>query len=177
MQSPPPLPPVNPYAAPSARLEDQQVGSLILADRGQRLGAAIIDMIAFYGVLFVAVMLVGIFASSFVNEKTADSMVIPIIIVVIVGLAILAIALVNLRLVILYGQTIGKRLLDIRMVRTDGSPLAAVRFIFARWLPTTVLSGIPGIGWLFFLIDTLLIFSADQRCLHDLIADTIVVKN
>ena len=51
---PPPLPPplpsasspyANPYAAPVARLQEFDTGDLVLASRGTRLGAAIVDNI------------------------------------------------------------------------------------------------------------------------------------
>jgi uncharacterized RDD family membrane protein YckC len=180
MQSPPPLPPlppVNLYAAPAARLEDEQVGTWVLADHGQRLGAAIIDFIAFYGVVFACGMFAAILGGSFAGVRNGESSAFVFIMIGVMGLGILAIGLVNLRLVALYGQTIGKRLLDIRMVRSDGSRLSPVRFVFARWLPLAILKSIPWLGFAIFLIDSLLIFGGDRRCLHDLIADTIVVKN
>jgi uncharacterized RDD family membrane protein YckC len=39
----------------------------------------------------------------------------------------------------------------------------------------SLLGAIPYVGWLVSLVDPLLIFGKDRRCLHDLIADTIVV--
>ena len=68
-----------------------------------------------------------------------------------------------------------KRALDIAIVRTDGSRMGLLRYIFIRVLPVGLLGAIPYVGWLVSLIDPLLIFGKDRRCLHDLIADTIVV--
>jgi uncharacterized RDD family membrane protein YckC len=39
----------------------------------------------------------------------------------------------------------------------------------------SLLSGIPYAGGLITLVDLLLIFGKERRCLHDLMADTIVV--
>jgi len=39
-----------------------------------------------------------------------------------------------------------------------------------------LISAIPVVGSFFVLIDTLLVFRADRRCVHDLIAGTKVVK-
>jgi uncharacterized RDD family membrane protein YckC len=75
-----------------------------------------------------------------------------------------------------HGQTIAKRLFNIRIVRSDGSRCSLLRVIFARWLPMAVLGAIPLVGPVMTLIDPLFIFRSDYRCLHDLIADTIVVR-
>jgi uncharacterized RDD family membrane protein YckC len=74
------------------------------------------------------------------------------------------------------GQTIGKMLLGLRIVRSDGSAASAGKVIGLRYGLCWLLAFIPLVGGLFGLIDALMIFRADRRCLHDLIADTIVVK-
>jgi len=84
-----------------------------------------------------------------------------------------------------YGQTIGKKVLGIRVVRMDGSRVSFPRFFFLRWLGMAVLGAIFGaicgalhiryVGNSIGLIDALFIFGAAHRCLHDYIADTQVV--
>ena len=39
-----------------------------------------------------------------------------------------------------------------------------------------VIALIPVVGWLYGLVDALMIFRDSRKCLHDNIADTIVVK-
>ena len=78
-------------------------------------------------------------------------------------------------LVYRYGQTVGKRMMGIRVVRTDGGRVAFGRFIFLRWLPLTLLGLVPLVRYFIGLVDSLLIFRASSRCLHDDIADTQVV--
>ena len=75
-----------------------------------------------------------------------------------------------------YGQTIAKRMFKIKIVRSDGSRCGLTRVIFARWLPVSLLGAIPYIGIIVSLVNPLLIFRDDYRCLHDHIADTVVVK-
>lgn len=73
------------------------------------------------------------------------------------------------------GQSIGKRLLSIKVVQLDGS-VPTVRHLFWRtliWQPITL---IPLIGWLIWLIDGAGVFGAEQRCLHDRLAKTRVVS-
>ena len=73
------------------------------------------------------------------------------------------------------GQTVGKALLKIRIVRSDGSPASFGRIVGLRYLTTSVLASIPIAGTIYGLVDALMIFRASRRCLHDNIADTIVV--
>lgn len=174
MHQPPPLPPSNPYAAPSARIDDFHSDQLELADRLIRLVAKIID-----GLIVMAVVaVIGIIAAIALPamQKNGGGDAAAIIFGVVAVAAFLAILIVNMVLLHRYGQTIGKRMFKIRIVRVDGSPCSLLRIIFARWLPVAILGVIPLLGYVFSLLDPLLIFRADQRCLHDLIADTIVVK-
>lgn len=73
------------------------------------------------------------------------------------------------------GQTWGKKICGIKIVRPTGAPVQLSRLIGIRYFPLLVLAQIPLLKWIC-LIDILFIFTADKRCLHDLWADTIVVK-
>ena len=75
-------------------------------------------------------------------------------------------------LVARYGQTMGKRVLEIKVVRSDGSQASLGRIFWLR----NVVNGLLGIIPLYGIIDTLLIFGVRRQCIHDLIADTIVVR-
>lgn len=80
----------------------------------------------------------------------------------------------NIYLVSKYSQTFGKRILKIKMVRTDNSPIDVGRWIFLRTLlPNALSSATFG---LFGLIDMCFIFSAKRQCIHDMLADTKVVE-
>ena len=99
-----------------------------------------------------------------------------------IGLGTFSLLLVQIIMVSMRGQTIGKRLLGIRIVRNlDGSNPG-----FARaWLLRSLVVGLigtlaalilPMLGNVFSIVNYAFIFRADRRCLHDLIADTKVVK-
>jgi uncharacterized RDD family membrane protein YckC len=60
-------------------------------------------------------------------------------------------------------------------VRSDGSPASFGRIVGLRYLPTSLITLIPVVGMFYALLDCLLIFRRSRRCLHDNIADTIVV--
>jgi uncharacterized RDD family membrane protein YckC len=167
----------NPYAAPAAMVDDVAAWDAYdlenrKAGRGKRLGAALLDglvnLIWALPVFWGAMMAVGVSK----GIKPAA----PMIGVMLLGFGLLvAIFVINCVLLHRHGQTIGKRALDIAIVRTDGSRMGLLRYIFIRVLPVGLLGAIPYVGWLVSLVDPLLIFGKDRRCLHDLIADTIVV--
>ncbi|GAB3782364.1 hypothetical protein GCM10028797_08430 [Dyella agri] len=168
----------NPYAAPAAVVEDV-VGSYAddlesrKAGRGKRLGAALLDgltnlpwlgLFAWAGVMYYNATRQG-----FPAPRTGG-MLIFLGFVVMLGLFV-----VNCMMLHRSGQTIGKRALDIAVVRSDGSPITVLRYIFLRVVPVALLGAVPLVGRFVGLIDPLLIFGKERRCLHDLIADTIVV--
>lgn len=172
MSTPPPLPEHNPYAAPQARVDDGLTDELVLADRGTRLVAAIIDGLAFGGIAFLAAILIPMMAP----QNGGGNEVAMGIIGVVMVLAFIAVVVVNCLWLHRYGQTIGKRVMDIKILRSDGSPIGLGRVIGMRWLPVTLMGMIPLVGYIVSLVDPLLIFREDRRCMHDMIADSIVVK-
>jgi uncharacterized RDD family membrane protein YckC len=74
------------------------------------------------------------------------------------------------------GQSLGKRLLGIRVVRGDGSPASAARIFWLRNVVTCLPAIIPPLGLLYAVVDSAFIFSRSRRCLHDRVADTMVVN-
>ena len=86
--------------------------------------------------------------------------------------ASLALLVVQLVMVTNSGQTIGKRLVGIRIVLKDTLENGGfVVNVLKRGLLNGLLSLIPG----YFLVDCLVIFREDRRCLHDMIAGTCVI--
>jgi uncharacterized RDD family membrane protein YckC len=72
-----------------------------------------------------------------------------------------------------YGQSIGKRMRHIRVIRNDGSPASLARILLLRNFVPAIIGSFCG---LFGIVDVLTIFGEERRCLHDLLADTKVVK-
>lgn len=164
---------VNPYAAPKAAVEDVQSEGFELATRSQRLGAAIVDGIVFA----IAGGVAGGVAGSMVGAKdaTPQSAIFFAALVLLLG----AVGLINLWLVHRYRASIGKLALKIRMVRRNGSEAELWRLIVLRGVPQWVLSAAANflpLVYVLVMVDVLFIFGAAHRCVHDYIADTIVVK-
>ena len=74
------------------------------------------------------------------------------------------------------GQTIAKKILGIKVVRTDGSAASIGRIFWLRNVVNSLLAAIPLIGFLYSIVEVLFIFGDSRQCLHDKLADTIVVK-
>ena len=169
-----------------------------LAERGARLLAASIDELILLGItlpaLFGAIPIAthAIFASlpadparidpALIDTGQIESQIISGMLsgpgFVVTVLALLAWCGVTAWLVATNGQTIGKRMVGIKVVRTNGSPASFGRIFLLRNVVSTLPAFLPFIGLLYQLvIDPIFIFQDSRRCLHDLIADTTVVRS
>jgi uncharacterized RDD family membrane protein YckC len=123
-----------------------------MASRGSRLLAAIVDSL-----IFAAIYVVGLMVSSF-----------EILILGIVLFGILQIYLLTSD-----GQTVGKKVMNIKIVMVNGNTNGGfVPNVLMRSILNSLIAMIP----FYSLVDILFIFREDQRCIHDLIAGTKVVK-
>lgn len=85
----------------------------------------------------------------------------------------LGVVITQLVMVSKQGQTIGKRMLGVRIVLKDTMENGGfVVNVLKRGFLNGLLSLIPG----YFLVDCLFIFRDDRRCIHDMIAGTVVVQ-
>lgn len=135
-----------------------------LAERGTRLAAVMLDQLAVFGPFFL---------SSIVGAVLGQGDEPPLGITAAGVLGSLAVVVYQLYLLVTVGQSLGKRLLGIKVVRTDGSPVELSRLIFLRNVVPGLLN-LPTCN-VFGLVDVLVIFGAPRRCLHDYIADTQVI--
>ena len=163
----------NRYAPPVAHVEDVvPAGPGVLAGRGARLGATLIDAV----LAGLAFWVLSIFTPLNIFRPTVTpggSLWLLMVQSLVVGFILFLV--IHGYLIATRGQTVGKALLKIRIVRSDGSPASFARIVGLRYLTTSVLASIPVVGTIYGLVDCLLIFRASRRCLHDNIADTIVV--
>ncbi len=138
----PPIPAGDP---PGVRLGFPADGPGSMASTGARVGAFVIDAI-------VANLVAGV-PYLFGARYTLDSRNIAVL---------LTFLLIELIFDSIYGQTLGKRMFNIRVIRVDGDGLAGFRWILLR----TVLLGalIPPVVW-----------DRDRRGLHDRASGTVVV--
>lgn len=169
----------NAYAPPKAPVADiDPAAGLVLAGRGMRLLAAIIDGIITMLFVYVPLLLSGDLqrASAALAANPDDPLIFYSAFFGTGGLLALIGFLVwcaiTYVLVQRNGQTIAKKLLNIKVVRSDGSKASVARIFWLR----NILNAVIGIIPLYTLIDHLFIFGERRQCLHDKIADTVVVN-
>ena len=160
----------NPYAPPQAPLAapGRAFPASDLGSRGARLGARLIDGVIIAVIAMAAVMLFAVGADA-TGQQT------PWLGIGVALLALTALGVVNCVMLHRSGQTIGKRLVGVRIVRSDRSRCDLARIIFVRILPLSLVGLVPLVGGILGLVDALMIFGDDQRTLHDRLADTVVV--
>jgi uncharacterized RDD family membrane protein YckC len=139
-----------------------------LADPVERLKAAGVDALLNYGPWLAATLI----AREIPDNRLALGLGLT-------GMfATLAVVLYQYASVARTGQTIGKRLVEIRVVRLDGTPPGWAHGVLLRNVVFGIgvyLAGFVFVGWLIGLADALLLFSPDHRTLHDRLAGTRVV--
>jgi uncharacterized RDD family membrane protein YckC len=146
---------------------------MVPAERSTRLGAALLDGIIFsamvYGPMMVGFFIVGATADPS-NTDAAGTMLLGV-----VGLTLVAFVLwtwLTIRQMKDTGQSLAKKMLGIKVVNSDGSHATLGTLIWKRNVITWLLSIIPLYG----IVEVLWIFGEERQCLHDKIADTIVVQ-
>ena len=164
----------NPYAAPTAQAPIAPVerydDGLVTAGRLQRLMAYLVDLAI--GVVVMVPALIGILR--FRPERGIGELGGSLIGLSVI--AMLALFVYTLILLAREGQTLGKRAIGIRIVRTDGERASLGRLIGLRYIAPGLVGAIPYVGWAFSLANILWIFGEERRCLHDHFADTMVVN-
>jgi len=73
------------------------------------------------------------------------------------------------------GQTIGKRIMGIAIVRLDNQKPVFTQLIMQRYMTQWLAGLVPVIGILLRLADVLAIYRDDKRCVHDIVAGTKVI--
>lgn len=160
----------NPYAAPQSNVIPAPVpgDALPSASRWHRFLASMLDAL----IIMVVVMPIEWMAGAFDRAQPSYAFRGEDVFWSAIGFGIMV--LINWNQ-LLNGQTIGKSVLKIKVVRRDGSPCDRKRLILWRMLPIQVVVLIPVIGMIAALADCFSIFRSSRYTLHDDVADTKVV--
>jgi uncharacterized RDD family membrane protein YckC len=127
-----------------------------LATRPSRLGAVLLDS------LFMAI-----------PYAIATTEALPAPVRLLGGLGMAALLVAQLSFLSRRGQTLGKRVLGIRVVLKETLTNGGFTVnVLKRGLLNGLLNFVPG----YFLVDNLFIFREDRRCVRDHIAGTVVVR-
>lgn len=161
----------NPYQPPLARLVDPATASdVALAGRGQRLGAVLIDALLGMAAAVPWFLLTGVW--DYVRQGQTPPVALTI------GGAVygfVAFVLIHGYFLKQRGQTVGKKLLRVRIADMQGGVPPLPVLLGKRYLPVQLVGTIPIVGPLLTIVDALFIFREDRRCVHDHIAGTRVV--
>ena len=174
-------PRLNPYESPKSSVEAVRIDGLVLASRWHRLFARLIDSIL---VFVISTPIMNWIVRYLLGAPTDNyfsfgyfwfSSSPPLYIDLLVSFGVIAV--LNTYLLATRGQTIGKYLLKIRIVKYDSEEVSKIRFsLVIREGILLVLNLFGYLGICITLIDALFIFSVNRRCLHDYCAFTKVVR-
>ena len=163
----------NPYAAPASNLETKKDANTPaeLATRGARFGGAIIDAVISILVTFPLMWLTGYWDSAMSGQTSMLQTIMLGVVALVMYFVIHGYFLAK------DGQTVGKKIVKTRIVSIESDEILPLSKIFLlRVLPLNVVANLPVIGGLLAIADALFVFRKDQRCVHDLIAGTKVIK-
>jgi uncharacterized RDD family membrane protein YckC len=162
----------NVYSTPQSQLVDQINDSeRPLASRWARLGASIIDSIIMMLVVVPAMYFTGGFDGIMEGREPGFVYMFSMGIV-----SFIVFFAINYRSLIANGQTIGKKVLEIKIVDLNGSAPQFQPQLLIRYAVYLLPGQIPMVGQIFSLINVLFIFTKEKRCIHDLVAKTKVVQ-
>lgn len=161
----------DPYRPPATELTTPvliDAQGQVLASREQRLAAAMIDAAIAMLLIVPLQWKFGVYANP--TEQTVLSNLVW------GGVGIVTTLMVQGYWLATSAQSVGKLVMRIKIVTLDGKNADFGRIVLRRLLPLWCVSLIPLVGGFLSVIDTLWIFRKDQRCIHDHIAGTQVIK-
>jgi uncharacterized RDD family membrane protein YckC len=175
----------NPYAAPTAdhapSYREEEPYEYVPAERITRLGARILDNLLLVASAIPMFIIILMSFRESAERVTAGGLPDGIYLKAALGsvLGPLPLMIYQWYLIATRGQTLGKKWTGIKIVKMDGSRVDFVSGVVLRnWvlaLPGFIPTVGRGINSLVDLIDVLMIFGEQRRCLHDVIAGTKVV--
>lgn len=160
-QAPPPNPQPAPAPAPAPAPGN-------LASHGSRLLARILDGVIAGISFFIGAFISGAMMGSMDPESPA-----AIGAVLIMFIPLLAQYILQFVFLAQKGQSIGKMALNIKIVMVESKRNGG---FFPNVILRTIVNGLLGFVPFYGIVDILLIFREDRRCIHDLIAGTEVVN-
>jgi uncharacterized RDD family membrane protein YckC len=165
----------NPYA-PSlgdSLLPDEQYNNGQLATLSERFAGAFIDGIIGLAAGFPIGMALGLGVGAVLGEGLVPNLVVQVL----GGLVGIGLFLaIQGYFLATRSQTIGKMALGTKIVRDNGETIPFGELYTKRYLILQLVSIVPFVGGFVGLIDALLIFRSNRKCLHDDLAGTKVIK-
>ena len=143
-----------------------------LASPWARLAAVIID-----GLIYMAVVVVFAIIAALTLSSNQSDEEFPLAIILAAAVAVIIVLIIQMVLLGTRGQTIGKIALKIRIVDAQtGAHPGWPRLVLLRTIVNGILTSIPFLGGIYWIVDSLFVFRADHRTIHDLYSGTRVDK-
>lgn len=143
-----------------------------LASPWARLAAVIID-----GLIYAAVVIVFVIITALTSSPGQSDEEFPLALILAAAVAVIVLFIIQMVLLGTRGQTIGKIVMNIRIVDVQtGDHPGWTRLVLLRAIVNGILTSIPFLGFIYFLVDSLFIFRPDHRTIHDLYSGTRVDK-
>lgn len=160
------------YTAPQSQLNLEAETSNILASRWSRMFASLLDT------LVIMIVLVPVMYSTGAFDGIAKGIEPSLGYNLAVGaLGLLVFVIANGKLLISNGQTIGKKILGIKIVDLEGGVPDFSKHLLKRYAVYFIPGQVPIAGQLFSIVNILFIFGKQKRCVHDYAAGTKVVRS
>ena len=152
----------------------------------RRLSAYLLDMVLLNVPLLLFLVGLGVLAFAVVQESRGpetdggDALLIVMILLALFGLLLLVGYVIWWALALRWGQTPGKQLVGIRVIKDNGEPSdwghTFLREFVTKMLLGSIFSGIT--SGIYMLVDNLwLLFDRNRQTLHDKMVSTLVVRN
>lgn len=169
--------PNNPYAPPQAQTYYAPEPEIVAATRFERFRAVLADCLM---LLLPALGLSLLVPYLMMQGEQGIALGVGLLALLwMVGFGVWTIVLL-----VQNGQTVGKKVVGIRVINSQGENPGFWKIFLVRSLPFAVVGAAlnlalkqPAMGGLVTLVDALFIFGPTRRCLHDILADTHVVKD
>lgn len=143
----------------------------VLANRWERLGGAMIDSIISIIIVLPVMVVTGILKQTMAGEPMTLNQT-----VMMAGFGWVVFFILHGYLLFTRGQTIGKVVLNTKIVDLDGKHPPFGKLIALRYVVFGVIAHVPLVGSIIGLLNVLFIFGEEKRCLHDYLAGTRVIK-
>ena len=160
----------NIYEPPTSDVRVESTEQNELASRWKRLWASLLDSL----ILMLIILPVMYFTGGFegVSAGVQPSMGYSLL----MGLfGLIVFVLVNGKLLVDNGQTIGKKILGIKIITDNGELPTLKEHLLKRYAVFFLPGQIPLVGQIFSIVNVVFIFGKQKRCIHDIAGGTKVV--
>lgn len=157
----------NIYATPKSELIKDSGEESTLATRWQRLWASMLDGLVIMVLTVPAMYLSGGYDGIFEGVKPSLKYTL-----LIGALGLIVFFIINGNLLIKHGQTIGKKIVGIKIVDLEGNLPSLKHHLIKRYAVYFIPGQIPVVGQFISIINILFIFGKQKRCVHDFVAGT-----